>query len=271
MPEHVHTISDEESKKILRFLRVLAIGTVLFVLFIIVLFITTDTWLRLISPEAERRFIEPYIEWSRGALLSEGDPELQFYVESLAADMYALVDDPQPIRVQVIEGDTVNAFATLGGYVFVFEGLIAALDNENSLAMVLAHEIAHVHHRDPLLSTGRGMLIQIAVSTLSGSGMDPNTVDAGSNLLLNQHSRKQELAADQLALSLLQQKYDHVGGATQLFEILDATSVEMAEFLSTHPNTGARIERIDAISINKNWVKGDPTAYPEHIRAALTN
>ena len=271
MSEYVHEISDEESAKIERFLRLLAIGTGLFILLIVGLFLTADSWLKLISPESERRFIEPYIEWSRGTLLIEADTELQDYVESLTNELFSLVDDDQEIRVEVIRGDTLNAFATLGGYIFVFEGLVDAVDNENALAMVLAHEIAHVHHRDPLLSTGRAMLIQLAISTLSGSGIDPNSVDSSSDLLLNQYSREQELLADEFALTLLQRKYGHVGGATTLFELIDDDLPESIEFLSTHPDTRARIEQIEALTQENDWNTDDLKPYPAPVRSALAD
>lgn len=277
MSEYVHQISDDESERIAKFLRILAIGTIAFVLLIIVLFITAESWLKLISPESERRFIEPYIEWSRGTLLREADPELQAYVESLAADLFSHLDDDQPIRVQVIKGSTLNAFATLGGYVFVFEGLVEAVEDENSLAMILGHELAHVHHRDPLLSTGRGMLIALAISTLTGSGIDPNSVDASSEVLLNHYSREQETAADELAVTMLYEKYGHVGGATRLFEMFDEYEsddeepTELAEFLSTHPDTGDRIRRIKTLSAENGWTTGDPVAYPDAVQAVLAD
>jgi predicted Zn-dependent protease len=271
MSEYVHQISEKETEQIARFLRGLAIGVILFALLVIVLFVTADSWLKLISPESERRFIEPYIEWSRGKLLVQADAELQSYVESLANEMYALAESDQPIRVEVIKGNTVNAFATLGGYVFVFEGIIDAVDNENALAMVLAHEIAHVHHRDPLLSTGRAMLIQLAISTLSGTNIDPNSIDTSSDVLLNQYNREQELAADEFALTLLQRKYGHVGGATGLFELIDDMSSETIEFLSSHPDTVARIDRIKTLSAERGWRTGDSAPYPDAVRDALSN
>jgi len=55
--------------------------------------------------------------------------------------------------------------------------------------VVLAHEIAHAKNRDPLLGAGRDILLQLLMSSLSGGGIDPSTVDAGSNLMLNTYSR----------------------------------------------------------------------------------
>lgn len=273
MSEYVHKVGADEEARIASFLRWLAVGVVGFVVLIVVLFVTADHWLRLISIEAERRFIEPYIGLLNDSELIDGDPVLQAYVSGLVSDIDALLDhDGEPeLRVFVIQSDTVNAFATLGGYIFVFDGLIGALENENSLAMVLAHEIAHVRHRDPLLSTGRGMLIQLAISSLSGSGMDPATVNVSSDVILNQYSREQELAADELALTLLQRRYRHVGGATRLFDIIDDDAVEdkLAEFLSTHPNTDARIERLESLTQANGWIVGEPAAYPENVQRVL--
>ena len=273
MSEYVHRIDNDESARITRFLRLLAIGTVGFVLLVVFLIWTANYWLRIVSLESERRFIEPYIEWSRGRLISEGDPALQAYVESLTSEIESLlgVEDEPRVVVQVIEGTTVNAFATLGGYIFVYEGLIDTLDSENALAMVLAHEIAHVHHRDPLTSTGRAMLIQLAISTLSGSGIDPNSIDTGTDLMLNQYSRSMEIAADELALELLHKKYGHVGEAKRLFEIIraDTEASDLAEFLSTHPDTSDRIENIDRWAETAGWHVEDALPYPEDVNLAL--
>ena len=58
--------------------------------------------------------------------------------------------------------DTVNAFATLGGHVVIYRGLLEKLPNENVVAMVVAHEIAHIKHRDPVAALGRGVAITLA-------------------------------------------------------------------------------------------------------------
>lgn len=273
MADYVHTVDADEQAKIASFLRWFAIGSALFIAAIIALFVTADRWLRLISIESERRFIEPYINLLVESDIVESDPVLQAYVGDLARDLHAQLGDDRELdlRVFVVEGDMVNAFATLGGYIFVFDSLIEAVEDENSLAMVLGHEIAHVHHRDPLLGTGRAMLIQLALSTFSGNGLDPNTVNVGSDVILNQYSREQELAADELALQLVQDRYEHVGGATRLFEIIgnDLEDVQFAEFLSTHPATDARIERIEALTAEHGWPIDEPTPYPDAVLEAL--
>ena len=273
MAEYVHEVSDDEQARIASFLRWFTIGSILFIVAIIVLFVTADRWLRLISIESERRFIEPYIDLLVESDIVESDPVLQDYVREIASDMDAQLgsDRELELRVFVVEGDMVNAFATLGGYIFVFDSLIEEVGNENSLAMVVGHEIAHIHNRDPLLGTGRAMLIQLALSTFSGNGLDPNTVKVGSDAILNTYSREQELAADELALELVQQRYGHVGGATRLFDIIgdDASQPELAEFLSTHPDTSARIERIEELARERGWTTSEPVPYPDAVASSL--
>ena len=275
MAEYIHRVNADEHARIARFMRWFAAAIVLFIMIIIVLFITADRWLKLISIEAERRFIEPYIALALEHDLISGDPVLERYVSDLAHEMNASLqndwEDGFELRVYVIESELINAFATLGGYVFIFDGLIDAVEDENSLAMVVGHEIAHVHYRDPLLGTGRGMLIQLALAALSGSSMDPSSVHVGSEVILNSYSREQELAADKLALKLVHERYGHVGGAKKLFDLIDFESedFEFAEFLSTHPDPGARIEQIDVLSAENGWPVQNTLPYPDTVQSIL--
>jgi predicted Zn-dependent protease len=275
MTSYVHKVSEREAEKIRRFLIALTTGTVVFIVIIILAILTADKWLTLISHESERRFIEPYIDWTDENLLSATDPVLQEYIETLTyqiAEEFDL-DNSLQLEVRVINGGPVNAFAMLGGYLFVFEDLISSLDNENSLAMVLAHEIAHARNRDPLLSAGRGILLQLSISTVSGGGIDPNTINLGSDLMLKTYSRAQESEADKLALTALHKRYQHVGGATGLFQLLTKTggTTDTVEMLSTHPNVDQRILDIEAMARDNEWVSGETRPFPPEVAAILKN
>jgi beta-barrel assembly-enhancing protease len=76
------------------------------------------------------------------------DPEVTSYVEGVAARVIDQASrDRKGVRwhVYVIDDPKqVNAFATPGGYMYVFSGLVLAADNEAELAGVLAHEAGHV-------------------------------------------------------------------------------------------------------------------------------
>jgi predicted Zn-dependent protease len=174
------------------------------------------------------------------------------------------------IRVHYSPGDTVNAFATLGGNVVVYRGLIDRLDNENALAMVLAHEIAHVQHRHPISSIGRGVAVGAALSLLSASaGQSLAGSVMGEAGLLTQltFSRAQEEEADDTALATVAAVYGHVSGATDLFDSLGAAEGKGAEsvprFLLTHPHLSERITRIHDSAQRNRWsLTGSKTALP---------
>lgn len=277
MAEYTHRISDEEAHRIQRFLYGVAIGTVLFVAIIIAAVITAPSWIKLISHESERRFIAPHVEWVTEHLLQEADPVLQAYIENLGTQISAAMDLPPELQLRflVIEGSSVNAFTTLGGHIFVLDGLVRELDDENSLAMVLAHEIAHAGNRDPLSGASRGILLQILISSLeSGGGIDTRGgAETGLELLLNDYSREQEELADRLAVIGLERHYGHAGGATHLFEALQAEygSDEPPEILSSHPNVADRIAAIDALIEERGWKKGPTAPYPESVQEALSS
>ncbi len=275
MSEYVHEVSEEESERIRRFLHSVAVGTILFVLLIIVAILTAQHWVKLISHEAEREFVEPYVGWANKHLLDTSDPTLQGYVERLGSEVADSMDLPADLELKffVIEGETVNAFTTLGGYIFVFDGLMAELDDENSLAMVLGHEIAHAVNRDPLSTMGRGILLQIMITSLSGNGgIDPSTTsELGFDIMLNAYSRDQEEDADRLALLALQKRYGHVGGATDLFETLEESygGEEPPELFSSHPDTDDRIAMIREMAKERGWGFEATNPYPDEVREAL--
>lgn len=277
MAEYTHRISDEEARRIQRFLYGVAVGTVLFVAVVIVAVMTAPRWIKVISHESERRFIAPHVEWVADYLLEEADPVLQEYVGSLGRAIAAKMDLPADLELTfiVIEGSAMNAFTTLGGHIFVLDGLVRGLDNENSLAMVLAHEIAHAKNRDPLSGASRGILLQILISAVrSNGGIDPRGgAETGLELLLNDYSRDQEEAADRLALEGLQRRYGHVGGATRLFEELGAAhgADAVPEFLSSHPQVADRIAAIDALVAQKGWESGAPDPYPAGVQDAISS
>lgn len=216
------------------------------------------------------------MQWIEEHLLDDADPELQAYVERLGAEMARQMDVPADLKLRfyVVDGDMENAFTTLGGHIFVIDELLTVVDNENSLAMVLAHEIAHAVNRDPLTGTGRGILFQVLLSTLSGGGMDaPTSASLGIEMTLNAYSRTQEEAADSMAVGALEERYGHVGGVTQFFEKLGETTDDddVPTIMSSHPHLDDRIEAIKKQVQREGWVSGDVSPYPASIRALISS
>lgn len=179
------------------------------------------------------------------------DERTQAWLQALADDLVAAHPLPDGMRVQVhyVEDDTVvNAYATLGGNVVVFSGLLRALESENAVAMVLAHEIAHIRYRDPIVALGRGVAVALGLSALGGmadSGLAQNMVGNVGLLTVLSFSRRQETRADEDALLALQAHYGHLAGADSLFAWLqEHTGPTIPEFFATHPLTDDRLNRI---------------------------
>ncbi len=273
MADYVHQIAGKENLRIRRFLLGLAVATTLFAALVLLAILTADRWLVLVSHEAERRFVRPYIEVAESSVLHDGDALLQTYVSQLAEKLAAQLDLDHSLHIdiRVVEGNTVNAFATLGAHLYVFEGLIAEIDSENGLALILAHEIAHAKNRDPLLSAGRGMLIALTLSAMTGGGFDSTSLNTVSDLLLNSYTREQEEKADHLALEAVHRHYGHVGGATDPFKNLSAlpTQVDTPELLSSHPNLNKRIAYLEALTREQNWTMGETTPLPVEVLSAI--
>lgn len=180
-------------------------------------------------------------------------------LQALADQLVSHMDLPPEMEITVHYSDEseVNAFAFLGGHIVIYKGLLDQLESENAIAMVLAHEIAHIRNRDPIRSLSRGLSISLVMSAVFGTSSDI-LVSATSQSSLLKFSRDQETEADRLALHALAGHYGHVQGATNLFDVFleqqaDHSSLAPVEFLSTHPLTGKRIEFIKTYAKEQNW------------------
>ena len=192
---------------------------------------------------------------------------VETYLQQLSNHLLEHSTDPFPITLHYIDSDMVNAFATLGGHVFVTRGLLAILPDENSLAMVLAHEIAHVQHRDPIVALGRGLTIGLALMCITGNGDGAlaQQLMGEVNLLVGlRFSRDAETAADAAALESLLQHYGHVASADQLFQYLQQhQGDELMEWFSTHPLHDQRIAMVEQFAEEHRSKRLETTPLPD--------
>jgi len=106
----------------------------------------------------------------------------------------------------VVDEDDVNAFALPGGYIFIFRGLIEKVENDDELASVVAHEIAHVvaRHSIKRLQGGIGYnILQILMVATGTSGRDAGNINAAFGQLVMSYSREDEALADRMAIKYL--------------------------------------------------------------------
>ncbi|WP_373524955.1 M48 family metallopeptidase [Nostoc sp.] len=167
--------------------------------------------------------------------------EVNSYVEQIGRRLAANSDRPNlPFTFQVVEDNAINAFATLGGYVYVHTGLLKAADNEAELASVIAHEIGHIGGKH-LVKQMRQKAI--ASGLASATGLDRNTaVGIGVELALNRpRSRQDEFDADKRGLRTLTRAGYAQSGMVTFMQKLLKKGGSVPTFLSTHPGTSDRI------------------------------
>ena len=187
------------------------------------------------------------------------DPEVKNYVTGIVQNLLDHIpQQPYNFEVNVVMNNSINAFAAPGGFIFVYTGLILAMDNESQVAGVLAHELAHVTQRHIALRIERGQLIGLLSLILALGGMFiggsgrgaamAGSMAAGQAAMLN-YSRIDEADADHVGLSyLLKTKY-RPQGMYESFENIRSKNWagSIPQYLSTHPDIQERIKDISAL------------------------
>lgn len=165
-----------------------------------------------------------------------------------------------------IQDDTVNAMATLGGNILVFEGLLKVMPSEEALAAVMAHEIAHIKHRDMLKGLVRTVGLTIALAL---TGSDASALgEMGSGIGLLGYSRWQESDADEAAVHALGKMYGNIKGFEECFQALQKAydGINPPEILSSHPDTEKRIRKARAKAEVLGYPLNKPTrALPKEL------
>ena len=212
--------------------------------------------------------------FEQGELDSEAS-KVQRYLQTLADRLTLHMDLPPEMAVTVnyLSDGTINAFATLGGQVFFLSGLVDEMDSEDELAMVMAHEIAHVLHRHPIVALGKGLTIATVGTVITGvSGSSAGEVLIGSTAELSvlKFSRDQETQSDKTALAALVAEYGHARGARELFDLFAEIEPRGlgsgVEILRSHPFSEKRWQALEAYAVERGWpVDGELTPLPAFI------
>lgn len=149
-----------------------------------------------------------------------------------------------------------NAWAMPGGKVAVYTGILPITQDENGLAVVMAHEIAHAVAKHGSERMSQGLVQQLGGQALSAalSTNAPATQElalqafgVGSQLGLLRYGRNQESEADHLGLIFMALAGYNPDGAIEFWRRMDAreNAASPPEFLSTHPSNGTRIADIE--------------------------
>ncbi|MBL4762626.1 MAG: M48 family metalloprotease [Gammaproteobacteria bacterium] len=184
------------------------------------------------------------------------DDEIQQYINKVGMWVALHSERPHlPWRFGILNTETINAFATPGGYVFISKGLFMAMSNEAQLAGVLGHEISHViekHHLNAIQKNARaeffGQLYSASQSEKKKSKAADFLIDKSKALYGSGLDKKDEMDADLSGVVLAARAgydpYALLNVLTTIDSISDKADA-VGLFLSTHPKTSKRLVNLD--------------------------
>ena len=199
--------------------------------------------------------------------------EMQAYVDRLGRDILEeshmrRAGTPEQFRnteftFRVLDSPIVNAFALPGGYVYITRGLLAHVNNEAQLAVVLGHEIAHVAARHASQQAAKQQLAQLGLlaGAIGGelAGLPGGDIlqlgGQATQLLFLKYSRDNERESDRLGVEYAAMNGYAVNEASRFFESLERIQGQSGQSLptwqSSHPDPGAREQTM--LELAEEW------------------
>ncbi|MDA0705635.1 MAG: M48 family metalloprotease [Proteobacteria bacterium] len=189
------------------------------------------------------------------------DPQVAEYINEIGHRIAVQANDGDySFSFFVVNDSRINAFALPGGFIGVHTGLIEASRNEDELAGVLAHEVAHVTQRHIAravhASSRQSMLstaLMLGAMILGAAGGDGDVVQAGVAVAQGTAAQQQinftrsnEYEADRIGIRALAEAGFDPHGMDSFFEVMSRQETSspdrrLPDFLRTHPVTTARI------------------------------
>jgi len=218
------------------------------------------------------------------------DAALTAYVERVAQDVLqtSAYNDPNtpaeirntPFHFRILDSPVVNAFALPGGYVYVTRGLLAYVENEAQLAVVLGHEIGHVLARHSSEQAARAQLSQFGLlgaavlgGVIGGGQVAQGILNYGGTglqLLQLKYSRGAEREADMAGVAYAEFADYDAAEAARFFVALQRLGAESGQsvpnFLSTHPDPGERAQTIPQLAASDPRYQGTQVNTREYLR-----
>jgi len=228
--------------------------------------------------ELEAQSARAFNQMRAGMPLSTDRKKIDF----VACVAQAIVDVLEPPyndiewELAVFDSESVNAFAMPGGKIGVFTGILEVTENQDQLAAVIGHEIAHVTARHSNERASRASITGAGINVAAiilGGGRSGSTytaqqaLNAGADLGISlPHTRGQESEADIIGLDYMARAGFDPREAVPLWQRMDdTTDKKPAEFVSTHPASETRIE-----ALVSEWPKTLPL-YNEAIAEGRVN
>ena len=157
----------------------------------------------------------------------------------------------------LVEDEAINAFCLPGGKVVVYTGILQMAKNDDQLATVISHEIAHALARhgaermsSSMVQQGLQVVGNIAVGATAPQyqNLFNQTYGVGTQLgVMLPYGRMQESEADEIGIYLMSQAGYNVNEALKFWENMSEGKKEGSDFFSTHPSSTNRISDIQKV------------------------
>lgn len=154
----------------------------------------------------------------------------------------------------LVKNDEKNAFCLPGGKVVVYTGILSVAKNDDQLATVISHEIAHALARHGAERMSTSMVAQgvqtVGAIVLGSQGSQYTQAfnvafGLGSQYgVVMPYGRMQESEADEIGIYLMKEAGYNVNEAVKFWENMNEGNTQGIEFFSTHPNSDTRIKNI---------------------------
>ena len=181
--------------------------------------------------------------------------EEQERVEKILDKLIAANEDSLrdlPYTIKVVEKGYENAFAAIGGKIYVTKKLIERSEEETGLAFIIAHELAHHQLRHCSRGKGRAVLYQIFTSFLNPEGLI--SMQFVPALTMKASNRGWEKNADRLAFELISNTYQELDKFLDFFERDAAKGNAFSDldqsYLGSHPASKDRIKYLQELQAN---------------------
>ncbi len=182
--------------------------------------------------------------------------ELNKLLDRLESQLPAEQTKGRDYQVFYVPEDTVNALAIPGDRIIIYKGLLAEVESENELMMILGHELGHFANRDHLRGLTRQVMVRLVLAAALGDAGAVGAIatNSASAITSAQFSQTQEKQADEIGLTLLIQTYGHAAGATDFFSRLMKEDLPAGlSILASHPPSKARVENMKSMIERENY------------------
>ncbi len=213
-----------------------------------------------LSLEEESKYgREVYVQVAKSARLYS-DPYVCIQMAIIQKRLEAAADLPFPIKLSVIDSPVLDAFATVGGYVFMTTGILEQADREEEIAGVLGHEFSHVGRRHVAKSLEKekfinwGTLAALAIGMLIPSPAGKAAVMAGGlgagQAMSLKYTREDEAEADRYGVMTCERAGYNGAGSAEFLKKIAATADEkmVPQYLLTHPYSEDRVMKIQQLA-----------------------